>query len=305
MALNPIVETIADGMQQAFGESMTARSVDELRTMTAGMIPVSAIEVGSVFDSTVSTPARQVPIRVYRPTATAKSTGVLMWIHGGGFVLGGLAMGDDLSRRLCEALGVAVVNLDYALAPEHPFPAGVDDCLAVYEWIRSGPAELQGFDRSRIAVAGDSAGGNLAMVLSMRCRDEARTPPVCQVSVYGTAECVVTNPELGDLIFLTAADAEWFWEAYTSDHENPYVSPARAPSVAGLPPLFVVTAEHDPTRDGSERYGNRVTESGGVARVRRYPGVHHGFFGLVDVLDEARDAFGDVVAFITEQMRTS
>lgn len=305
MAVNPTVATIADGMRQLFGNSMTARSVEELRAMTEATIPTSTVEVGAVIDTTVTTPARQIPIRVYRPSRVTKPEGVLLWLHGGGFTLGGLALGDDLSRRFCETLGVAVVNVDYAVAPENPFPAGLDDCTAVYDWIHSGPSELEGCTTSNVAVAGDSAGGNLAMVLSMRCRDDTRPLPVCQVSVYGTAECVVTNPELGDLVFLTVDDAEWFWAAYTSDREHPYVSPALADSVTGLPPLFVVTAEHDPTRDGSERYAARVAEAGGIARVKRYPGVHHGFFGLVDVLEESREAFEDAIAFLAEYLRNN
>lgn len=140
------------------------------------------------------------------------------------------------------------------------------------------------------------------MVLSLKYRDEGLPLPLCQVSIYGTAECVVSNPELGDLAFLTSEDAEWFWTNYTSERDNPYVAPKRADSLAGLPPLLVVTAEHDPTRDASERYAERMASEGGTAIAKRYPGDHHGLFGMVDVLDESRAAFTDVVTFITTHL---
>lgn len=302
MAVNDTVAAIASAMEQAYGGTMTSVPLAELRAMTDGMIPPSAIEVGRVIDANVPSPDREIPVRIYWPTASDSPTGALLWLHGGGFALGGLALGDDLSRRLCEALQVVVVNVDYAVAPENPFPAALDDCSAVYEWIRSTPVELSGANTTQVAVAGDSAGGNLAMVLSLKCRDEGLPLPACQVSIYGTAECVVSNPGLGDLVFLTSEDAEWFWDNYTAERDNPYVAPLRAESVAGLPPLLVVTAEHDPTRDASERYAERVAAEGGVATANRYPGVHHGFFGLVDLLDESRAAFSHVVTFIAEYL---
>ncbi|CAM3306656.1 alpha/beta hydrolase [Nocardioides dubius] len=303
MAVTPQVAAIAEQMAAAFGGPMTTLPIEQLRAATVASIPASGIEVGQVQELTVGHGGRQVPIRVYRPADVAEPDGVLLWLHGGGFALGGLELGDDLSRRLCNATGLAVVNVDYAVAPERPFPAGLHDCLAVLGWIRGAPSELDGCATSRVVVAGDSAGGNLAMVLSQLCRDQGLPAPACQVSVYGTAECTITNPELADLPFLTAADAEWFWSAYTDTPEDPYVSPALAEDLTALPPLFVVTAEHDPTRDGSERYAAALAAHGGVAVHRRYPGMHHGFFGMVDLLPEAQQAFDDVVAFIDAQLR--
>lgn len=298
MAVKPTVQAMAAGMQESFGGSMTALPIEQLRAATEAMIPTSPVAVGRVVDTTVQSGERDVPVRLYWPTGDSPPRGVLLWLHGGGFALGGLALGDDLGRRFCEALQLVVVNVDYAVAPEHPFPAALEDVTAVYQWLRSAPDVLAGCDSTRVGVGGESAGGNLAMVLSLRCRDEGLVPPVCQLSVYGTAECVISNPELGDLPFLTVEDVEWFWAAYTDQRDHPYVSPARAASLQGLPPLLMVTAEHDPTRDASESYARRMSAEGGRARVTRLPGVHHGFFGMLDVLEESRQAFDEAVGFI-------
>lgn len=276
---------------------MTALPLSALRAM-AEHLPPSEVEVGDVEDVALSRDGREMVVRIYRPLTPHAGRGVVVWLHGGGFVLGGLALGDDTARRLCRELGVVVVAPDYATAPEHPFPAALDDCAAVLEWIDSGPPALESADVARVVVAGDSAGGNLAMASALRCRDERRPQMRAQVSVYGTTECVVSNPELGDLPFLTSSDAEWFWSAYTDDPEHPYVAPARAASVADLPPLLMVTAEHDPTRDASERYVRDVLAAGGEAHGTRYPGVAHGFFAMVELLPEARAALEEVAAFI-------
>ncbi len=284
--------------------SMTDMPVDDLRRWVEAAIPKSSVGVERVLDTVVEAGSRGIPIRVYRPVQD-EALPVLVWFHSGGFAMGSPELGDDICRRLANEVECIIVSIDYRLAPEHPYPAALEDGLAVYNWVQAAP-ELLGPTLDRIGVAGESAGGNLAMALALKCRDCGLRLPDCQVSIYGTAEMRISNPEYGDLPFLTNDDIRWFWHAYLaegSSSSDPYVSPAAAPDLSGLSPLLVLTAEHDPTRDATEEFARRVEAAGGEVELRRYLGVQHGFLGMAAYLAPAREALRDCTAFLQQHLQ--
>jgi acetyl esterase len=219
----------------------------------------------------------------------------IVYFHGGGFVIGNLDSHDGTCRALANASGCAVVSVDYRLAPEHRFPAAPEDCYAALRFVAERGAEL-GIDARRLAVAGDSAGGNLAAVTALLAR-ERRGPDVrFQLLVYPVADHAFDTPSYRDNAegyFLSAAMMRWFWGHYLERPEqgdDPLASPLRAKDLAGLPPALVITAEYDPLRDEGEAYAARLKQAGVAAELLRYDGQIHGFFSLFDALDDGRAA---------------
>jgi acetyl esterase len=250
-------------------------------------------QVEAVVDRGIPGPAGDVPVRVYQPAGRLEAVApVLVWLHGGGWVIGNLETADSTARALSNAAGVVVVSVDYRLAPEHKFPAAVDDCLAVVRWVAEHAAEL-GADPGRLAVGGDSAGGNLAAVVCQELRDSG--PAIrFQLLVYPVTDARMGHPsyvENAEGYFLTQEAMAWFVDHYTAGDDechDPRVSPLLASdeAVTGLPPGLVITAEYDPLRDEGEAYGKRLQESGCDVAVRRYDGVIHGFFSMGDFIPD-------------------
>ena len=253
-------------------------------------------------------PDARVPVRIYWPREEADLP-VLIWMHGGGWTIGNLETADRTCRALANAAGCIVVSVDYRLAPEHRFPAAVEDCLAV--GLGAGDlARSIGGDPRRVAIGGDSAGGNLAAVTTLLIRDaEAKAgdrdtwaPRFCfQLLVYPAVEVEYESPSMqenGTGYFLTLDALRWFYGHYLGDAipEQWRVSPLRAPDCAGLPPALVITAEFDPLRDQGMSYAKRLADAGVPVDARVYDGVFHGFFGMQDAIDVARDAFDDATA---------
>ena len=256
-------------------------------------------EIFESADVQAPTRAGSVTVRVYRPSE-ATDLPVLMYLHGGGFAIGDLDMHDEYLRNLANAAGIVIASVDYRLAPEHPYPAGLDDCVDVWSWLQTGPAEVPG-DLSRLGVGGDSAGGALSFALALRARDEGNRVPKVVLTAYGTTEMRVSNPELGteEECLLTNGDCEWYWDLYTSDpvqRSEPYCNVAEATDLSGLGANLVVTAEYDPTRDATEEYARRLEAAGNRVELTRYDGELHGFFTLLK-LSEARRALAQTVAF--------
>ena len=245
-------------------------------------------EVASVED----TVAGGVSVRTYRPSPGRLP--VTMWFHGGGWTVGAVDQHDAVCRMLALEADCIVVSVEYRLAPEHRFPAALDDCLAATRWA----AETFG---GPVAVAGDSAGGNLAAVTALRARDEGGPPIVFQLLVNPALDAEMGYPsyrENGKDYLLTAATMAWFWSNYVDGHDrrNPLVSPIHAPDLSRLPPTFVVTAELDPLRDEGESYGLLLRRAGVDARVRRYDGQVHNFFVMPGVFDAGRRAITEAAA---------
>lgn len=248
-------------------------------------------------------PRGEIPIRVYRPDA--RDVPVVVFYHGGGWTLGTLNSIDGVCRELANRADCAVVSVDYRLAPEHPFPAGVDDAVTALDWVVEHAATFGG-DPTRLGVAGTSAGGNLAAVVALHAR-EFDGPTLSRQSllypITNHAFDTDSYDENGDGPLLTRADMEWFWDHYLRspvDGRNPFASPLLADDLSGLPPATVVTAGRDPLRDEGIAYAERLDDAGVAVEHDHYPGMTHGFLSLtgdVTTADKAMDS-------VAESLRT-
>ncbi|WP_231183294.1 alpha/beta hydrolase [Haladaptatus sp. DYF46] len=256
-----------------------------------------------VRDLSVPGPRGEIPIRVYRPDV--QDAPVVVFYHGGGWTLGTLDSIDGVCRELANRADCVVVSVDYRLAPEHPFPAGVDDAVAALEWVAENAATFGG-DPSRLGVAGTSAGGNLAAVTALYARDFDGPELSHQSLLYPVTDHAFDTEsyeENGDGPLLSRADMEWFWNHYLRspvDGENPFASPLRARDLADLPPATVVTCGHDPLRDEGIAYAERLANADVAVEHDHYPGMAHGFLSLTGDVTTADDAM-DAVA---ESLRT-
>lgn len=259
-------------------------------------------------DRSVEGPGGQIPVRIYRPQEAGdeRRPPVVVYFHGGGFVLGGITSHDPICHRLSVEIPAVVVSVEYRLAPEHPFPAGLEDCLAVTRWCADHGALLEG-DPSRLAVVGDSAGGNLAAVVARRCRDEG--PRVgAQVLVYPCTDLTGSHPSRqanGQGYLLTAQDMAWFEDCYLDGAEptDPDLSPLLAPDLANLPPALVLTAEFDPLRDEGEAYADRLRGAGVPVTCTRYEGMIHGFYGMNTLTPVALRAEAQVMTTLRQALQ--
>lgn len=227
-------------------------------------------------------PAGEIPIRIY----AADSGGVLpvlVFLHGGGWVIGDLETHDDACRHIAKASGCLVVSVDYRLAPEHKFPVPIEDCYAAVSWVSEHAADI-GADPARLAVGGDSAGGNLAAVVAQMAQERGGPAIAFQMLIYPATDYDFTTPSMkenAEGYMLTVDGMRYFWGHYLNDPgegDLPMASPLKAKSLAGLPPAFILTAEFDPLRDEGEAYGKMLEAAGVPAAVSRYDGMIHGFF---------------------------
>ncbi len=261
-----------------------------------------------VEDRTIPGPGGAIPIRIYTPPLPG-ALPALVYFHGGGFVIGDLDTSDFRCRLTTEWVGCVVVSVDYRMAPEHIFPAAAEDCYAATAWVAAHAAELR-VDPARIAVGGDSAGGNLAAVVALMARDEGTPALMFQLLGYPVTDAnfeTASYRENAEGHGLSLAQMRWFWDLYVPDLEersNPLAAPLRAESLAGLPPALVATAEFDPLRDEGEAYARRLAEAGVKVELRRYDGLIHGFFGQTADFAAARAAFNDSVAALRSAFGT-
>jgi acetyl esterase len=237
-------------------------------------------------------------IRLYSPGGKGPFP-ALLFFHGGGWVLGDLESHDDVCRSLARRTPAVVVSVDYRRSPEVKFPGPLDDCEAALRWLHEHAAEL-GVEASRIAVGGDSAGGNMAAGLAIRIRDKGGPRIAFQLLIYpATDRSVGTESyrEFASGFGLSRSNMQWFWESYlneTAERDNPEVSPLRAKSLAGLPPAFVLTAQADVLRDEGEAFAKRLHEAGVAVKAVRYRGMNHGFIRMGGVYPEADHALSDL-----------
>lgn len=258
------------------------------------LMPSLPEPVANINHILIPTEAGEVLARVYVPEGDGPFP-VIVYFHGGGWVIANLDVYEPSCRRLCNAADSIVVSVAYRQAPEHKFPAAVDDAYAALQWVLENAAALNG-DPLKVAVAGESAGGNLATVVCLRAKDEGGLMPVAQLLVYPVTDSQMNSPsytEQAEAKPLNAAMMQWFWGHYLnhmSDGEHAYASPLRAPDLTGLPPATVITAELDPLRDEGETYAQRLADAGVPVNTRRYAGVTHEFFGLAGAVGKAKDA---------------
>ena len=299
MALDPQAKMMMDGMA-AMGISLytagqTAaemREQMESRKMPAPVEPVMA----RTEDRTVpAADGYAIPIRIYWPTESAEARPVVVFFHGGGWVIGGIESHDATVRSLAAATDMVWVSVDYRMAPEHKFPVAAEDCYAATEWVARNAASI-GADASRLAVAGDSAGGNLAAVVALVARDRPGPDIAFQLLIYPVTDFDTTTKSMRDngegYPFLTLDSMKFFYDQYVSeaDRSDPLAAPLRSESLAGLPPALVITAEYDLLRDEGNAYARRMQESGVPTTLTCYAGMIHGFFSMPLVMDSAKAA---------------
>jgi len=296
MPLHPQCKAFLDSLAAAGGPPIEQLPVADARTVSMAMIEAGGPEqaVHAVENRTVPGPAQPIPIRVYRPSAQAPLP-VLVFFHGGGFVLANLDTHDRVCRALANASGCAVVSVDYRLAPEHVFPAAPEDAYAATRYVSEHAAEL-GVDPARLAVGGDSAGGNLATVVALMARERGGPPLAFQLLVYPVVDWDDESPsmvEYGADHFLTRGAMDWFRQQYLSrpeDARHPWASPIRADDLGGLPPALVIAGECDPLRDQDEAYARALEAAGVPVELKRYDGMIHPFFSLAGIVDCGRAA---------------
>lgn len=296
MPVHPQVQQLLDSMAQMGGVPLHEMTPADARLAYKQLSSFDQPEeVARVDDRLVPGDGNDVPVRVYTPAdAVGGAAPLLLWIHGGGWVIGDLDTADATARALANRSGAVTVSVDYRLAPEHPAPGALDDCLAALTWSVEN-AELLGVDATHVAVGGDSAGGNLAACLCQRVRDEFGPDIDYQLLVYPVTDCTLASrsmDENAEGYFLTRASMEWFVDHYLGDRDpkDPTVSPLFASSLAALPPALVITAEYDPLRDDGEAYAAALREAGVPVEAIRYSGQIHGFMGLAALLDDGKHA---------------
>jgi len=264
------------------------------------MIAPHPLTVGRMEGRFVATDTGPIPLRVYWPRKRRSGLPMLVYYHGGGFVTGSLDTHDSVCGRFCLGADCIVVSVDYRLAPEHIFPAAVEDAERALAWTFEHAAELGG-DAERVAVGGDSAGGNLSAVVSRRARDSGGRRPCFQLLVYPATDLTCAMPShrsLGQGYFLTNETIDWYLSRYAPDpatHRHPDASPLFANDLSGLPPALMVTTGFDPLRDEGARYFERLREAGVHAERQHEAGLVHGFLNMAPMVGAASAAFDRIV----------
>lgn len=311
MAVAPTIQPFLDALAQAPVPPIEEQPLDQVRADAIRFIEAGAGEkqqVADVADRVIPGPAGDIPVRVYRPSAETELP-VVAYLHGGGWVIMGIETHDWICRRLANAAGAVVVSVEYRLAPEHPFPAPLDDCMAVTRWLAEHADEL-GADATRLAIAGDSAGGNLAAAVTLASRADDGPHLLAEVLVYPATDAACATPSFvqnADGYLLTASSMRWFWDQYLGPDghsDDGYASVLRHPDLAGLPPTLVITAEHDPLRDEGEAFAEHLGEAGVDVTLHRYDGMVHGFLGMDALTPEADDAMTEIGEFLRRRLTT-
>ena len=263
-------------------------------------------EIAEVIDLTIPAPHGGIPARLYRPHNVRLIGGLapaLVFFHGGGWVIGNLDSHDVVCRTLAHAGELIVISVDYRLAPEHKFPAAVDDAVAATYWVADNAASL-GIDAARLSVGGDSAGGNLAAVVAIAARDGNGPRLAGQLLIYPATDFAMAHPSHSEpetSVLLTHSVMRWFRDHYltgAADIHDWRASPAKAETLSGLPPAYVVTAGADPLRDEGNDYAKRLQEAGVPVTHRTFPGQFHGFFTMGKLLQQANVAAADIGAWL-------
>jgi acetyl esterase len=294
MPLDPQARLVIDNLPPGLLD-VRSKAPADLRALYEGQTTIFPGEpVARVENRRIPGPAGEIPVRIYTPKSDDPRPAIVFF-HGGGWVIGNLETHDGTARKLANAAGCSVVSVDYRLAPEHRFPAAAEDCFAALAWTADNAGEL-GVRADALAVAGDSAGGNLAAVTALMARERGGPGLRFQLLVYP-----VTSPDFDTPSYLENAEGylltrdamRWFWEQYAPEpahRSHPFAAPLAAPDLAGLPPALVITAEYDPLRDEGEAYARRMAAAGVPVTASRYDGVIHGFFSFSDFMEKGKSA---------------
>jgi acetyl esterase len=309
VAMDPETKALMDAMEAAFPdvETMTGAEARAHMKQVVASLAIDPEPVARVENRVVPGPDGPIPVRIYWPESTP--TGplpALVYFHGGGWVICDLDTHDPTCRAITNAVACVVVSVDYRLAPEHKFPAAAEDAYAATAWVAANAVELD-VDAARIAVGGDSAGGNLTASVALMARDRHGPDLMFQLMVYPVTDITALDTpsyrENGEGYFLTTRKMDRYRRHYLADLDDathPYASPLQADDLSRLPPALVITAEFDPLRDEGEAYAARLQKAGVTASATRYDGMFHGFFALGMLLDGAKQANEEAYAALRE-----
>lgn len=266
----------------------------KMSARAATMMSPMPEQVSSIHHRRIPVGGASIVLRIYTPAGPGPHP-VLVYFHGGGWVIANLDVYDSSARALCNAAECIVVSVGYRQAPEHKFPIAIEDCFAATQWAMANAESLNG-DPSNVAVAGESAGGNMAAVVCLMARAQGAPPPIHQLLIYPVTDFAFETPsyiENADSKPLSAAMMRWFASHYLkspSEASHPYASPLQSADLSGLPPATIITAENDVLRDDGRLYGMALQAAGVAVTYRNYEGVMHEFFGLAGLIDKAGEA---------------
>jgi acetyl esterase len=307
--LDPEVLAMRERSERAGTRPLYTMSLREARAADLAAIQAASgggEPVHEVTDLTIPGPDGDLPARLYRPDP-APGKPVLVYFFGGGWTLGSIETSDGVCRTLANATGALVLAPGYRLAPEHRFPAAVHDCFAAVAWVAA-HGEGIGADPARVAVGGDSAGGNLAAAVTLLARERGGPALAAQLLVYPNTDYLSDTPSLRentDPYLFNRTSVGWYWGHYLaspSDGADPLASPLRAGDLSGLPPALVITAEYDPLRDQAEEYAAALAKAGVPVVASRYDGMVHGFFCLSGTLSAGRRALDEAARFLAQTL---
>ncbi|MDQ1439075.1 MAG: acetyl esterase [Acidimicrobiaceae bacterium] len=303
MPLDPQAQVLLDGLAALDSPVLASLSPPEARELFRGMAALTPVpETARTEERVIPVDGGELTAHVFWPlggdaSGAPDAPPVLVYFHGGGWIVGDLSTSDSSAAELCNLSGCVVVNVDYRLAPEHAFPGPLEDAYAAVRWVVDNGESL-GADPTRLAVGGDSAGANLSTAVCLLARDRNGPDIRFQLLLYPPVDGRRSYPsfrENAEGYFLTAETMDWFWGHYLgdTDPEDPLASPLYASDLAGLPPALVVTAEFDPLRDEGEAYAERLRQAGVIAHASRYDGQVHGFAGMFNIFDAGRKAMDE------------
>ncbi|ANS74533.1 lipase [Paenibacillus yonginensis] len=299
MPLDPQVQVVLENISKQGIPPLHTLSVENARKVNLSFGAGQPLQVWKVEDLQIPGNLQSVPVRIYKPQRETPLP-VIVYYHGGGWVVGNLDAADVLCRELANRVNSIVVSVDYRLAPDHKFPAAVEDAYAALTWVAQNTSAI-GADPYRIAVGGDSAGGNLAAVVAMMARDNGANFVKFQLlfnPVTHYSFDTQSYKENGEGFGLTADTMRWFWNNYLANDQDglhPYASPLLAADLAGLPPALILTAEYDPLRDEGEAFAEKLRAAGVPVEMKRYEGMAHGFILQTGIYDRGREALQHAV----------
>jgi len=302
MPLNPQAKAFLDQAAASGAPPLNAMPLEEARkALLTLFVPEQKEAIHKVEDRKIpGSEGYPIPIRIYTPDANSPLP-VLVFFHGGGWVLGNIESHDSVCRELANKASCIVVSVDYRLAPEHKFPYAPEDCYAATKWVVLNAASFGG-DPSRVAVGGDSAGGNLTAAVAQMAADRGAPTLRYQLLIYPVTNYAFDTPSYrdnADGYLLTRDMMQWFWKQYLANDEDgkkAYASPMQAREVRRVAPAFVITAEFDPLRDEGEAYGERLKKEGVPVEIKRYDGAIHGFFSFGHMMEQGKHAVADAAA---------
>ncbi|MEP4190608.1 MAG: alpha/beta hydrolase [Sneathiella sp.] len=312
MNLDPQAKWVLDIAEQANApllENLSATEAKAAYEDRAQKLCFQDVPIGSVQDLDISGPHGPIPLRIYKPVSGSDILPVLVFYHGGGWVIGSRNSHDALCRKIAKQGGFLIVSVDYRMGPEARFPAGVDDAYASLLWTQQTISEFGG-DPEQIAVAGDSAGGNLSAVVCLLAKEQGTPMPVFQWLIYPATNMDMntsSHKDFAEGYFLTNNLMTWFQGHYlrgSEDKDDWKASPLLAKDCSSLPPALVQTAGYDPLKDEGKAYSDRLNEEGGRSAYTDYPGMIHGFINLGGAIDGAQDAIDEGIKHLQKTFQS-